>query len=95
MPKILPIFFVMGNASALAKIQIILYEAGYQHSTLVKDIVFILNIELHYLLPYSPNLNLIIRLWKFMNKQVRNNEYFANIVSLKIIKFRVVFQTNY
>ncbi len=39
---------------------------------------FVLIIELHYLPPYSPNLNPIERLWKFMNEQVRNNVYFEN-----------------
>ncbi|KGM26898.1 transposase [Photorhabdus luminescens] len=32
----------------------------------------------HYLPPYSPNLNPIERLWKVMNEQVRNNHYFAS-----------------
>ncbi len=36
-----------------------------------------LKIELHYLPPYSPNLNPIERLWKVMNEHVRSNEYFA------------------
>lgn len=36
-----------------------------------------MNIELHYLPPYSPNLNPIERLWKVMNKEVRNNRYFG------------------
>ncbi len=35
-----------------------------------------LNIQLHILPPYSPNLNPTERLWKVMNEQVRNNEYF-------------------
>ena len=36
-----------------------------------------LNIKLHYLPPYSPNLNPIERLWKVMNEYARNNKYFA------------------
>jgi transposase len=36
-----------------------------------------LNIKLHYLPPYSPNLNPIERLWKVMNEHARNNKYFA------------------
>ncbi|MEI9786500.1 transposase, partial [Moellerella wisconsensis] len=36
------------------------------------------NIELHFLPPYSPNLNPIERLWKVMNEQVRNNRYFTS-----------------
>lgn len=36
------------------------------------------NIELHYLPPYSPNLNPIERLWKVMNEKSRNNVYFKS-----------------
>jgi transposase len=36
-----------------------------------------LDITLHYLPPYSPNLNPIERLWKIMNKYARNGQYFA------------------
>jgi len=36
-----------------------------------------LNITLHLLPPYSPNLNPIERLWKMMNKHARNSQYFA------------------
>jgi transposase len=39
------------------KLHIILDGAGYHRSDLVKDAAFVLNIELHYLPPYSPNLN--------------------------------------
>ncbi|GBU11901.1 hypothetical protein AwEntero_05020 [Enterobacterales bacterium] len=37
-----------------------------------------MNIDLHSLPPYSPNLNPIERLWKVMNEEVRNNRYFAS-----------------
>lgn len=60
------------------KLHIILDGAGYHRSDLVKDAAFVLNIELHYLPPYSPNLNPIERLWKVMNEQSRNNVYFKN-----------------
>ncbi|MCK5819333.1 MAG: transposase, partial [Psychromonas sp.] len=36
-----------------------------------------LNIILHYLPPYSLNLNPIERLWKVMNEYARNNKYFS------------------
>jgi transposase len=42
-----------------------------------QDKVYELNIELHYLRSYSPNLNPIERLWKVMNEHVRNNKNFA------------------
>ncbi|EKO3705682.1 transposase, partial [Vibrio metschnikovii] len=52
--------------------------AGYHRSDLVRDAAFVLNIELHYLPPYSPNLNPIERLWKVMNEKSRNNVYFKS-----------------
>ncbi|MGV8001692.1 IS630 family transposase [Photorhabdus temperata subsp. temperata] len=60
------------------KVHIILDGAGYHRSRLVKDWAYVMNIDLHYLPPYSPNLNPIERLWKVMNEQVRNNPYFAS-----------------
>jgi transposase len=60
------------------KLHIILDGAGYHRSDLVKDAAFVLNIELHYLPPYSPNLNPIERLWKVMNEKSRNNVYFKS-----------------
>ncbi|WP_447088537.1 IS630 family transposase (plasmid) [Enterobacter asburiae] len=60
------------------KVHIILDGAGYHRSELVKDWAYVMNIELHYLPPYSPNLNPIERLWKVMNEEVRNNRYFAS-----------------
>lgn len=60
------------------RVHIILDGAGYHRSELVKDWAYVMNIELHYLPPYSPNLNPIERLWKVMNEEVRNNRYFAS-----------------
>ena len=60
------------------KVHIILDGAGYHRSELVQDWAYVMNIELHYLPPYSPNLNPIERLWKVMNEGVRNNRYFAS-----------------
>ncbi|RAW94539.1 IS630 family transposase, partial [Photorhabdus sp. S8-52] len=65
------------------KVHIILDGAGYHQSRLVKDWTYVMNIELHYLPPYSPNLNPIERLWKVMNEQVRNNRYFASTTLFK------------
>jgi transposase len=51
--------------------------AGYHRSKEVKDKATELGITLHYLPPYSPNLNPIERLWKVMNEYVCNNRYFS------------------
>lgn len=42
-----------------------------------------LNIKLHFLPPYSPNLNHIERLWKVMNEKVRNNRFFKGAKDFK------------
>ena len=42
---------------------------------MVKEYLKESRIELKFLPPYSPNLNLIERLWRFMNKKIRNNKY--------------------
>ena len=59
-------------------IHLILDQAPYHRAQEVKDKANELNINLVYLPPYSPNLNLIERLWKVMNEHVRNNVYFKS-----------------
>ena len=51
-------------------ITLILDNARYQHCHLVKAHAHSLNIHLEFLPSYSPNLNLIERLWKFIKKDV-------------------------
>ncbi|MEZ8288848.1 IS630 family transposase, partial [Vibrio sp. 10N.237.312.B06] len=60
------------------KVHLILDGAAYHQSEMVRNAAKVLNIELHYLPPYSPNLNPIERLWKVMNEHVRNNAYFPS-----------------
>jgi transposase len=60
------------------KIHIILDQAGYHRSQEVQEYVKNSSIELHFLPPYSPNLNPIERLWKVMNEKVRNNYFFKS-----------------
>lgn len=65
------------------KIHIILDQSGYHRSQLVRDAALERNIELHYLPPYSPNLNPIERLWKVMNEQTRDNVFFSSAKSFR------------
>jgi transposase len=58
-------------------INLILNGADYRCSGEVKEAARTLNIKLYYLPPYSPNLSPIEWLWKVMNEQARNKEYFA------------------
>jgi transposase len=51
-------------------ITLVLDNARYQHCAAVMDQAKLLKINLLFLPSYSPNLNLIERLWKFIKKQV-------------------------
>lgn len=59
-------------------IKIILDNAKYQHCAYVLNYAQELGIELIFLPTYSPNLNLIERLWKFVKKKALYSRYFAD-----------------
>jgi transposase len=65
------------------KIHIILDNAGYHTSKEVKNYAKLLSIEMHYLPPYSPNLNPIERLWKIMHEQVTYNHYYGKFAEFE------------
>lgn len=58
------------------KIYLILDNARYYHSRIIREYVENTNIELIFLPSYSPNLNLIERLWKLFKKKVLYNKYY-------------------
>ena len=60
------------------KIIIILDNASYNRAYEVQDYAAENQIELFYLPPYSPNLNLIERLWRFFKKKVMKNKYYKD-----------------
>jgi len=64
-------------------ITLVLDNARYQKCKLVFKLAQSLNIELLYLPAYSPNLNLIERLWKFVKKQCLYSKYYAEFESFK------------
>jgi transposase len=64
-------------------ITLVLDNARYQKCALVMDLAQSLQIELLYLTTYSPNLNLIERLWKFVKKQCLYSVYYADFVTFK------------
>jgi transposase len=65
------------------KIHVILDNAGYHKSKEVIGYARELLIELHYLPPYSPNLNPIERLWKLMHENVTYNKYYEKFSEFK------------
>jgi len=70
-------------------IYIILDNARYHYSKEVKDFLKGKKITLVFLPTYSPNLNLIERLWKFFKKKVLYNKYYENVAAFRkaCIKF--------
>jgi transposase len=59
-------------------ITLVLDNARYQKCALVQELADALGIELLYLPPYSPNLNLIERLWKFVKKECLSAKYYED-----------------
>jgi transposase len=59
-------------------ITIVLDNARYQRCALVQSLAASLDIELLCLPPYSPNLNLIERFWKFVKKTCLYSKYYAD-----------------
>jgi transposase len=57
-------------------ITLVLDNARYQRCRLVQDLAVELGIELLFLPSYSPNLNLIERLWKFVKAECLNGRYY-------------------
>jgi transposase len=57
--------------------------AAYNKAKEVKEKAKMLKIKLIYLPPYSPNLNPIERLWKFMKKKVSANKFYEQFDDFK------------
>jgi transposase len=64
-------------------ITLVLDNARYQKCQAVFDKAKALGIELLYLPPYSPNLNLIERLWRFVKKQVLYSTHYDKFDAFK------------
>jgi transposase len=62
---------------------LVLDNARYQRCEPVRALAAELKIELLYLPPYSPNLNLIERLWKFVKKEVLACRYHEDFTRFK------------
>lgn len=60
-------------------IYIIADNARYYRSAAVKEYLENSRIKILFLPPYSPNLNLIERLWKYFRKVVMNNRYYQTL----------------
>jgi len=64
-------------------VTLVLDNARYQRCRLVQDLALTLGIELLFLPSYSPNLNLIERLWKFVKKQALNSRHHPSFADFR------------
>jgi transposase len=69
--------------SSIIPITIVLDNAKYQRCKLVMNLAEELGIELLFLPPYSPNLNLIERVWKFVKKRCLSSLYYPDFASFR------------
>ena len=85
------------SGNPTGKLVLILDNARYQACYVVKSAAHMMHIELVYLPPYSPNLNLIERIWKFMRKKCLNCVYHENfeVFSKALIGCISNFKTEY
>jgi len=56
-------------------VHIVLDNARYPKCRMVQDLAVQLGIQLEYIPPYSPNLNLIERVWKFVKGEISSKYY--------------------
>jgi transposase len=68
----------IANLGITIPITLVLDNARYQKCLVVQDLAKSLKIELLYLPTYSPNLNLIERLWKFVKKKCLYGKYYED-----------------
>ena len=71
-------FKTMGKESSASVIHVILDNGRAQKNKQLDDALAGSKIRLHYLPPYSPNLNPIERLWKLMREKVHYNRYYES-----------------
>ena len=64
-------------------IPLILDNARYQRCGKVQELAAALQMELLFLPPYSPNLNLIERFWKLVKKKCLYSKYYPDFLSFK------------
>ena len=64
-------------------ITVVMDNARYQRCRLVQEKAAVLGIEILFLPTYSPNLNLIERLWKFVRKECLYAKYYEHFALFK------------
>jgi len=68
----------IGREYPADEITLVMDNARYQYNRKVWELAEDLNIELLYLPPYSPNLNLIERVWRLVKSKCLRNKYYED-----------------
>lgn len=76
------------------KIYLILDNARYQKCALATEAAKKLKIKLVYLPPYSPNLNLIERFWKFLKKKILTGKQYVGKVAFTEAIYEFMYEVN-
>ena len=74
-------------------VTLVLDNARHQHNAAVKALAATLKVELLFLPGYSPNLNLIERLWRFIKREALYGRYHANFAGFKAAIEQVLVRT--
>ena len=80
---VLELLATVARAGIGVPITLVLDNARYQHCAVVRARAADLGIELLFLPGYSPNLNLIERLWGFVKKRALRGRYHADFTTFK------------
>src|SRR3990167_3398477 len=75
-------------------ITLVMDNAKYQKCQLVFSMAKKLKIKLLFLPPYSPNLNIIERLWKFIKKESLNSKYYEKFSEFQAAIVRALEKSN-
>jgi transposase len=73
----------VANRGLIGPVTLVLDNARYQRNAVVKGLAAELGIVLLFLPSYSPNLNLIERLWRFMKRKAAYGRYHANFADFR------------
>ena len=73
----------VARTAGAGPVTLVLDNARYQRCRVVAEVAGQLGLELLFLPAYSPNLNLIERLWKFTKKQCLASPYYENFAAFK------------
>lgn len=84
----------LASLSLNIPITLVLDNARYQNCKLVKELAESLKIELLFLPAYSPNLNLIERLWKWVKKKCLYGKYYEEFSDFQSAISMVISQTH-